>query len=120
MGHQHLAGGRRHCDQGVATKIELRDGNYNGKGQGTDGGGEGNRVIQKIQQRGFFSDRREAKFSSGGEQVQLFQSEDTKQTEADPRARAPSQTIFLHRGGCKVKLHRKRCTGEQGVLSEVA
>ena len=120
MGHQHLAGGRRHCDQGVATKIELRDGNYNGKGQETDGGGEGIGVIQKIQQRGVFSDRREAKFSSGGEQVQLFQSEDTKQTEADPRARAPSQTIFLHRGGRKVKLHRKRCTGEQGVLSEVA
>ena len=66
MGHQHLAGGRRHCDQGVATKIELRDGNYNGKGQGTDGGGEGIRAIQKIQQRGVFSDRREAKFSSGG------------------------------------------------------
>ena len=35
--------------------------------------GEGIRVIQNIQQRGVFSDRREAKFSSGGEQVQLFQ-----------------------------------------------
>jgi hypothetical protein len=80
--------GQRHYDLGVATKIELRDGNYNGKGQETDGGGEGIGVIQKIQQRGVFSDRREAKFSSGGEQVQLFQSEDTKPTEADPRARA--------------------------------
>ena len=36
-------------------------------------------------------------------------------------ARAPCETIFLHsRGGRKVKLHRKICTGEQGVLSEVA
>ena len=87
MGHQHLAGGRRHCDQGVATKIELRDGNYNGKGQETDGGGEGIRVLQKIQQRGVFSDRREAKFSSGGEQVQLLQSEDTK-TDRSRSARA--------------------------------
>ncbi len=83
-------------------------------------GGEGIRVTQDIQQRGVFSDRREAKFSSGGEQVQLFQFEDTKQTEADPRVRVLSETIFLHRGGRKVKLHRKRCTGEQGVLSEVA
>ncbi len=52
MGHQHLAGGRRHCDQGVATKIELRDGNYNGKGQGTDGGGEVLESFRKYNKEG--------------------------------------------------------------------
>ena len=120
MGHQHLAGGRRHCDQGVATKIELRDGNYNGKGQGTDGGGEGIGVIQNRRQRVVFSDRREAKFSSGGEQVQLFQSEDTKQTESrSVRARA-IRNYFPAQGRAQGEVSSKKMHRGAGVLSEVA
>ena len=103
------------CHRGRAQGRELqRKRMWNGRR-----GGKGIRVIQNRRQRVVFSDRREVKISSGGEQVHLFQSEDTKQTES--RSARAIRNYFPVQGRAQGEASSKKMhRGAGGVLSEVA